>query len=720
MNLTKEKLIAFWNKREEIFEKSENKDLVERFDKINELFDKFQTITVEVDENQNKVVVQRAGDENNKLEIKDIDCSYFGIINDNRSFCRDRTKGNEPVYLMAKDLSYDKSYWKNLIQDIGCLLSGYDFPSEIVNKYKMTEEFRILSNKKSEYNDNGSLLTGGQYQAPSSQLSGNNYFFWVLNTITDIKADNFNPQESHLVLSYPKSGILKKEQKQREMLERRFPYKFFYMWTHKDVVIHPFSLKAYKNFITQKEAPLQYDADQAMNQKYNDFATNWKAYSDGIVNIITERDPSASSNRAATVAELSKLISIIMARETDIKNIRDLVETGNKAIILWGPPGTGKTYQATALVREMLSIPEKGTEEENEQELRKYQFSMPKFSNSSKNEKTEGREQEETKDGAVQEVTKEENKQELSGLYDIVQFHPNYTYEDFVGGISPELNGRSLGYTLKTGRFKAFCDEAAKLENSKKKFIFIIDEINRADLSAVFGELLYALEYRGRPISIPNFDKTFTIPPNVYIVGTMNNVDKSLVSFDLALRRRFGFFKVMPNMKVLENLSKYINEETLSAYIERCEKLNASISDKNSLGLGDDYQIGHAYFLKIKDFLPKESPEEPKFDKPAESPVPSTEDLKSAEIEETSVPSMEDLKSAEPKETSVPPTDKSESDEPEEDSVLPNLTTFELEKLWVYHIEPLLEEYLGNKLDDDDTKKKIIGLRNAFTEEFKA
>ena len=488
MNLTKEKLIAFWNKREEIFEKSENKDLVERFDKINELFDKFQTITVEVDENQNKIVVQRAGDEHNKLEIKDIDCSYFGITKDGHDFCRDRTKGKEPVNLMANDLSDGDPYWKNLIQDIGCLLSGYDFSSDILDKYNMTEEFRILSNMKSGYNDNGSLRTGGQYQAPSSQLSGNNYFFWVLKTIADIEVGTFNPQNSHLVLSYPQTGVLDKEQNQREMLEKRFPYKFFYMWTHKDMVIHPFSLKAYKNFITQKDETLRYDADQAMDQKYNDFVANWKAYSDGIVKTITERDPSASSDFATTIAELSKLISIIMARETDIKNIRDLVETGNKAIILWGPPGTGKTYQATALVKEMLSIPEKETEEENEQELEKYRFLIPESSNSSKKGKADGSEQEETKDETAQEITKEENKQELSGLYDIVQFHPNYTYEDFVGGISPELDGKVLGYTLKTGRFKAFCDEAAKSENSGKKFIFIIDEINRADLSAVFGE----------------------------------------------------------------------------------------------------------------------------------------------------------------------------------------------------------------------------------------
>lgn len=83
-----------------------------------------------------------------------------------------------------------------------------------------------------------------------------------------------------------------------------------------------------------------------------------------------------------------------------------------------------------------------------------------------------------------------------------------------------------------------------------KKFIFIIDEINRAELSAVFGELLYALEYRGKSINLPHFKSPFTIPSNVYIIGTMNNVDKSLVTFDLALRRRFGFLSLCQNLKL--------------------------------------------------------------------------------------------------------------------------------------------------------------------------
>ena len=77
----------------------------------------------------------------------------------------------------------------------------------------------------------------------------------------------------------------------------------------------------------------------------------------------------------------------------------------------------------------------------------------------------------------------------------------------------------------------------------------MIDEINRADLSSVLGELMYALEYRGEEIRLPNFKDPFKIPGNVYLIGTMNSVDKSLATFDLALRRRFAFFKVMPNMK---------------------------------------------------------------------------------------------------------------------------------------------------------------------------
>ncbi len=614
MILTKDKLVALWKRKNEIFGDERNKLIVERFDKINTLFEKMKNIEVNEDELAQKIIVK---ENENVLEIQDVDFSYFGITKDKRDFCRDRTKGVEPVKLMAEELSVNNKSWNIFIQDVGCLLSGFDFCSTINDKYKMRAEYRILSNNKVGYDDNASLTVGGQYQASSSQLSGNNYFFWVVRTINYIREGKFKPKESQLVLSYPKEGKLESDDEQKKMLEVRFPYKFFYMWTHKDDVIHPFSIMAYKKFISQKDEILQYSDDMGMNQPYENFTTRWKDYSQKIVELIPQEVRGDNF-----ISELSKLISIIMVNNQDIKNIRDLAETGNKAIILWGPPGTGKTYQAMELVKDMLDIPDKDDREESETEMKKYRF--PKI--------------------------------DSSGSFDVVQFHPNYSYEDFVGGISPKLNGETLNYFLKVGRFKKFCDEASKDENKGKKFIFIIDEINRADLSAVFGELLYALEYRDKPVSIPNFKEQFVIPSNVYIIGTMNNVDKSLVSFDLALRRRFGFFKVMPNLNLLESLlADLIDEDKLSEYIKRCKELNEKILNKNEFGLGEDYQIGHAYFLKIKDFLPKTKPAD--------------------------------------------------------------LTTFELEKLWAYHIEPLLEEYLGNKIEDDNIKNKIESLKKNFTQE---
>ena len=188
--------------------------------------------------------------------------------------------------------------------------------------------------------------------------------------------------------------------------------------------------------------------------------------------------------------------------------------------------------------------------------------------------------------------------------------------------------------------------------------MFIIDEINRADLSAVFGELLYALEYRGRSISIPNFSEKFVIPENVYIIGTMNNVDKSLVTFDLALRRRFGFYKVMPNMDVLKTMlaSCDIEENCLEQYIIKCKNLNQALISE--LNLNENYQIGHAYFGKIKSFLPAAN------------------------------------------------------------GSLITITPFEMEQLWSYHIEPLLEEYLGGRTEDSETQEAFSKCKNDFIAPF--
>ena len=271
--------------------------------------------------------------------------------------------------------------------------------------------------------------------------------------------------------------------------------------------------------------------------------------------------------------------------------------------------------------------------------------------------------------------SKKNNSSNFKGYYEIIQFHPNYTYEDFIGGIFPKLDKSEVSYELREGVFKKFCDEANKNINKEKKYIFIIDEINRAELSAVFGELLFALEYRGKHITLPHFDNSFTIPENVYIIGTMNNVDKSLVTFDLALRRRFGFFKLMPNLNVIfDVLGDKISEESIEAFVENCKILNIFISKSKTqlddhekeliksheelfIELGDDKQIGQAYYFKIQDFIPK---------------VPKNKI---------------------------------------------NLTSYEYEKLWVYHLEPLLEEYLGMSIEDDGIQNKLNKLKTFFIEE---
>ncbi|MCA9758701.1 MAG: AAA family ATPase [Candidatus Eisenbacteria bacterium] len=202
--------------------------------------------------------------------------------------------------------------------------------------------------------------------------------------------------------------------------------------------------------------------------------------------------------------------------------------------ILYGPPGTGKTFIAERLARHLIGG---GT-----------------------------------------------------GTQDLVQFHPSYAYEDFIQGIRPTVDDNgSVAYEMVPGRLLEFCDEARR---RKDTCVLIIDEINRANLSRVFGELMYLLEYRDQEIPLAGGRRRFSIPRNVRIIGTMNTADRSIALVDHALRRRFAFLELRPDFTVLRRFHEtrstgYSVEPLLSVL----KDLNHAIADPN-------YEVGVTFFLR--------------------------------------------------------------------------------------------------------------------------
>ena len=189
-----------------------------------------------------------------------------------------------------------------------------------------------------------------------------------------------------------------------------------------------------------------------------------------------------------------------------------------------------------------------------------------------------------------------------SRLIEMVQFHQSYAYEDFVEGFRPVKEG---GFELKKGIFPRFCEQARDDPNTPH--VFIIDEINRGNLSRIFGELLMLIEKDKRSedysVTLAYSDKQFHVPANVYILGMMNTADRSLALVDYALRRRFAFETLEPayatafgKTEFEKNLTDKGANRSLSRRIsERMGKLNEKIRDDSELGRG--FQIGHSYFV---------------------------------------------------------------------------------------------------------------------------
>lgn len=284
----------------------------------------------------------------------------------------------------------------------------------------------------------------------------------------------------------------------------------------------------------------------------------------------------------------------------------------NRQVILYGPPGTSKTYSSTLIAANFLQNKIGSEVDLNIEEANKY--------------------------------LKDECQK---GHFELIQFHPSYNYEDFVRGIKVGIVNNMPDYKVVNRKFgeiaekanidwekaiedfiggkvieeKDYKNAAEYAEKNAKKYILVIDEINRAPVASVLGELIYGLEYRGQAISTPyaidKKDEKLIIPKNLYIIGTMNTADRSIGSIDYAVRRRFAFVPLLSSKEVVINswkgtgLGDYIsegeeNKETFQNgsvarnVIELFEEVQR-LFEKGNLAdtsiQAEDIKIGHTYFL---------------------------------------------------------------------------------------------------------------------------
>ena len=288
-------------------------------------------------------------------------------------------------------------------------------------------------------------------------------------------------------------------------------------------------------------------------------------------------------------AEVIKGVGLLMPYYKHIMDYPEIV----KNMILYGPPGTGKTY-ITATYAVLI--------------CGWYTLDTLKNMNHSK----------------IMEIYHE---LEQEGRIGFTTFHQSYGYEDFIEGIRPVLDkektdaqnqseeqksekSRNLEYTMEAGVFKAFCEKA---EKSKKPYVFIIDEINRGNISRIFGELITLIEESKRKgeadersVILPYSGLPFSVPSNVYIIGTMNTADRSIALLDTALRRRFSFVEMMPDTEVLKDIKIEVPEmpDTVDKKAGKStidiQKLLEIINQRIEVLYDREHTIGHAYFCGLK------------------------------------------------------------------------------------------------------------------------
>lgn len=262
------------------------------------------------------------------------------------------------------------------------------------------------------------------------------------------------------------------------------------------------------------------------------------------------------------------------------KEYKDAMELlGIKQMILQGPPGTSKTYSAKAFLKYMAH---------NCSDAELADIQIADYS---------------AEDKYCEKLLKGKGKPEIA--WDIVQFHPSYGYEDFIRGIKVSTKpGSDTIFYETVNKVLGNIAELAK-KNEKTKFFLIIDEINRANLATVFGELIYGLEYRTEQVATPysvNNNNRMSLPDNLYIIGTMNTADKSIGGIDYAIRRRFLFFEQLPDAKVITGYKAENGSDQLELNVQACRLFEnvEKIFEEEYISpeyRKEDVQIGHTYFL---------------------------------------------------------------------------------------------------------------------------
>lgn len=457
-----------------------------------------------------------------------------------------------------------------------------DIENQFFSQYTTGQEMGIWKNSELE-------LSEMALKVAEKELLISDYIAIVfLNLFTYYDIGNGQPQKTYHHFLYE---ILKKIKIEGE--DEGYIRKELILETLPDHISNPKSIED-KNII------FNYLIDSSLfykiNDKYFSLRENWKNKIDILMDLCNLEYKEASPELAIELARdkvryckyvatnsdryLAKQhedslfddnVEVELIEEDDIREDYD-DSTISRNRILYGPPGTGKTYNSVIYAVDTIL-------ENNNLDKNNYSSYLREY-----------------------------RQLESSKQIVFTTFHQSYGYEEFIEGIRPVISNNAESsektdpeYKIVDGVFKSFCKNA--MENKGKRFVFIIDEINRGNIAKIFGELITLIEESkrdGKPeamsVILPYSGERFTVPDNVYIIGTMNTADRSIALLDTALRRRFTFIEKMPDPKVIQDIVIHSNNKQVDV-----QRLLSKINRRIEILFDREHTIGHAFFVGLQD-----------------------------------------------------------------------------------------------------------------------